>query len=83
MRASSILDSQKSPAAEQGNRRHRGKKCRLPPSVGAIGEIFAFMAMFDNDIFKKRITFVEYIIFINMYDPGSFGTRGLINDIFF
>lgn len=66
MRASSILDSQKSPAAEQGNRRHRGKKCRLPPSVGAIvgaiGEIFAFMAIFDNDIFKKRITFVEYII---------------------
>ena len=62
MRVSSILDSQKSPAAEQGYRRHRGKKCRLPPFVGAIGEIFAFMAMFDNDIFKKRITFVEYII---------------------
>ncbi len=62
MRASSIRDSQKPLAAEHGNRRHRGKKCSLAPSVGAIDEIFAFMAMFDNDIFKKRITFVEYII---------------------
>lgn len=62
MRASSIRDSQKPPAAERDNRRHRGKKCSLAPSVGAIDEIFAFMAMFDNDIFKKRITFVEYII---------------------
>ena len=62
MRASSIRDSQKPPAAEHDNRRHRGKKCSLAPSVGAIDEIFAFMAILKKKKKKKRITFVEYII---------------------
>lgn len=51
----------KSPANGYGDHKHGNKIISDSYQHIAFGEIFAFIATYDNDIFKKRVTFVEYI----------------------